>query len=151
MSLSRVVYGGRSGGQHPDVLVSLFGIGTVVASDDKAETCVDSGRDCHSNYDGVFKLKAGIETTYNLLSWFGVGGRFDHVRPDNAINRKAYTIWTARLMAHTGWLSRDEVALSYSSFVYGRDVPVRTGYPPVDDPTANPDRHVFSLAGTFWW
>jgi hypothetical protein len=151
LSLSRIVYGERSRGQHRDVLVSLFGIGTVVSSNDKSQTCDSAGLDCHAAYDGVFKLKAGAEATYNLLSWFGVGGRFDHVRPDNAINRKAYTVWTARLLAHTDWLSRDEVALSYSYFIYGREVPVRTGYPPIDDPTANPDRHVFSLAGTFWW
>src|SRR6185503_5010719 len=112
----------------------------------KSQTGDSSGLKCRATYDGVFKLKAGAEATYNLWSWFGVSGRFDHVRPDNEINRKAYTVWTARLLAHTGWLSRDEVALSYSSFIYGREVPVRTGYPPIDDPTANPDRHVLSLS-----
>jgi hypothetical protein len=151
LSLSRIIYGEQSRNEHPDVLVSLFGIGTVVSSDDKSETCDGSGLDCHAAYDGVVKLKAGVEATYNLLSWFGVGGRFDHVRPDNAINRMAYTVWTGRLLAHTGWLSRDEVALSYSAFIYGEEVPVRTGYPPIDDPTANPDRHVLSLSATFWW
>ncbi|HWA71299.1 MAG TPA: hypothetical protein VG937_03140 [Polyangiaceae bacterium] len=151
LSLSRIVYGEQSRGQHPDVLVSLFGIGTVVSSNDSSQTCDSAGLDCHATYDGVLKLKAGAEATYNLSSWFGIGGRFDHVRPNNAINRMAYSVWTARLLAHTGWLSRDEVALSYSAFTYGREVPVRTGYPPLDDPTANPDRHVLSLAGTFWW
>ena len=50
-----------------------------------------------------------------------------------------------------GELSRDEFALSYSNFAYGREVYAARGYPPVDDPSLNPDRHVLSLSATFWW
>jgi hypothetical protein len=151
LSLSRLIYHRRYRGKNPDLLLSLFGIGTRVSSRDRSQICSSPGVDCRPAYDGVLKLKGGVEATYNLVSWFGVGGRFDHVRSDNAVNRRAYSIWTARLLAHTGWLSRDEIALQYSHFAYGREVPVRTGYPPADDPNANPDRHVFSLAATFWW
>jgi hypothetical protein len=150
LSVSRLVFASPSRGLHPDVLVSLFGVGTAVSSNDKTRICDSQGK-CSGAYDGVLKLKAGIESTYNLLPWLGVSGRFDHVRPDNSINRKAYSVWTARLLAHSGWLSRDEVALSYSAFSYGREVAVRTGSPPIDDPSVNPDRHVLSLSATFWW
>jgi hypothetical protein len=138
LSLSRAVFGEQYRGKNPDVLFSLFGIGTNVSSDDP-------------DYDGVLKLKAGTEATYNILSWFGAGGRFDHVRLDHDFNRRAFNIYTARALFHTDWQSRDEFALQYSHFVYGREVNVARGYPPVDDPSLNPDRHVFSLSATFWW
>jgi hypothetical protein len=138
MSLSRMGFGEQYRGKNPDVLLSLFGIGTKVNSDDP-------------DYDGVLKLKGGTEITYNLLSWFGVSGRVDHVRLDHELNRRAFNIYTGRLLAHTDWLSRDEFALQYSHFVYGREVNVARGYPPVDDPSLNPDRHVLALSATFWW
>lgn len=138
MSLSRMLYDEQYRGKNTDVLASLFAIGTKVASDDP-------------DYDGVFKLKLGAEITYNLLSWFGAAGRFDHVRLDSAYNRRSFNIYTARVLLHTDWQSRDELALSYSHFAYGREVNVARGYPPVDDPSLNPDQHVLSLSATFWW
>lgn len=138
LSLSRLLYEEDYRGKNPDVLFSLFGIGTKVQSDDP-------------DYDGVLKLKAGFESTYNLLSWFGVSGRVDHVRLDHEFNRRSFNILTARLLFHTDWQSRDELALQYSNFTYGREVVVAQGYPPVDDPSLNPDRHVLSLSATFWW
>jgi hypothetical protein len=138
LSLARVIFGDYYQGDSPDVLLSLFGIGTQVASDDPQA-------------DGVFKLKGGAAATYNMTSWFGVSGRFDHVRLDSSENRLAFSIQTARLLFHTGWQSRDELALQYSHFDQGSDVPVYTGYPPLPDPGATPDQHVFVLSGTFWW
>jgi hypothetical protein len=138
LSVPRLVYGDDFDGKSPDLLVSLFGIGTSVTSDD-------------NDYDGVLKLKAGAELTYSFLSWLGVSGRYDAVRLNLDEDRNAFAIETARLLLHTDWVSRDEFALQYSHFDLGGDVPVRTGYPPVVDPDAVPDQHVFSLSGTFWW
>jgi hypothetical protein len=138
MSLSRMVFDEQYRGKNPDVLFSLFGIGTQVASDDP-------------DYDGVLKLKGGTEVTYNILSWFGAGARVDHVRLDDEFNRRAFSIYTGRLLFHTDWQSRDEFAAQYSYFDYGSEVNVARGYPPVDDPSLNPDRHAFSLSATFWW
>jgi hypothetical protein len=151
LSVARLLFGQRYHGKSADVLVSLFGLGTKVTSKDKAQECNSSGTNCHPRYDGVLKLKGGGELTYNMLPWLGVGGRFDHVRNDSDSSRTAFSIWSARLLAHTGWASRDEFALQYSRFVYGSGVVVRTGLPPRDDPRANPDKDVFSLSATFWW
>ena len=52
---------------------------------------------------------------------------------------------------HTNWLSRDQFALQYSHFVYGREVYVASGFPAVDNPSLTPDNDVFSLSVTFWW
>jgi hypothetical protein len=48
-------------------------------------------------------------------------------------------------------MSRGEVALQYSHFVYGSRVYVKSGYPPQIDKNLNPDRDVFSLTATYWW
>jgi hypothetical protein len=138
LSFSRLIYGDLYQGNTPDLRLSAFGMGTIV----------DSGDD---EYDGITKVKAGGEATYSLTKWFSVSGRFDHVRPNNAINARSYHIISPRLLFHTDWQSRDELALQYSKFVYGQNVTVRTGFPPVEDPTAIPDGHVFSLSGTYWW
>jgi hypothetical protein len=138
LSVARMMFGDRYRGKNPDVLFSLFGIGTKVQSNDPG-------------YDGVLKLKAGAEVTYSMQSWLGASGRFDHVRQNSAHNSQAFTIYTGRLLLHSNWRSRDEFALSYSHFVYGNSVYPETGYPPMDDPTQNPDRDVVSLSATFWW
>jgi hypothetical protein len=138
LSLARLIFDDLYRGKSPDILVSLFGIGAAVESD-------------QPEFDGVLKLKGGAEATYSMLSWFGVSARVDHVRPDADNPRKAFTILSPRVLFHTGWQSRDEIALQYSHFIYGSEVVVKRGFPPVDDPSVNPDRHVLSLSGTFWW
>jgi len=138
LSVARLVFGDLYQGLSPDFLVSLFGVGTKVKSNDSAN-------------DGVLKLKVGGEVAYLPLSWFGLSGRFDHVRLDNSESKRAFSIWTSRLLFHTAWKSRGEFALQYSHFVYGSNVYVKTGYPPQLDPNVNPDRDVLSMTGTYWW
>jgi hypothetical protein len=138
LSVARLVYGDLYQGLSPDVLVSLFGVATKIKSNDVTQ-------------DGVLKLKAGGEATYLPLSWFGLSGRFDHVRLDNSESKRAFSIWTGRLLFHPSWKSRGEFALQYSHFVYGSGVYVKTGYPPTLNPDVNPDRDVFSMTGTYWW
>jgi hypothetical protein len=138
LSVSRLLFGQVYTGQSPDVLVSLFGIGTRVSSVDP-------------NFDGVFKLKVGAEATYNFEPWMSVSGRFDHVRLDASDSAKSFTILSPRLLFHTGWQARNEIALQYSYFIDGRAVYARTGYPPVIDTNYSPDKHVLALIGTIWW
>jgi hypothetical protein len=138
LSLSRLAFGPLYTGVSPDVLVSLFGVATKVTSRDPAQ-------------DGVLKIKGGAEVTYSFMSWAGVSERVDHVRLDNSDSARAFTMFSSRLLFHSGWRSRDEIALQYTHFVYGSAVYVKAGYPPVERPDINPDRDVFSLTGTFWW
>jgi hypothetical protein len=138
ISIARAVFGDLYQGMSPDILVSLFGVGTQVKSQDVA-------------FDGVFKVKGGAEVTYLPLSWFGISERFDHVRLHGSDSKQAFSIFSSRLLFHTGWKSRGQMALQYSHFVYGGDVYVTTGYPPHIDKNINPDRDVFSLSGTYWW
>jgi hypothetical protein len=138
LSLSRALFGQVYTGESPDVLVSLFGIGTGVTSQDP-------------NFNNVLKLKVGAEVTYDFVSWMGVSERFDHVRLNNDDSRQAFSILSSRLLFHTGWKARNEIALQYSYFSDGINVYARTGFPPVIDPSYNPDAHVLSLIGSIWW
>ena len=138
LSMARLVFGDLYTGVSPDILVSLFGIGTYSTSIVAAD-------------NNVFRLKGGVEATYLFLSWLGISERFDHVRLHGGDSTQAYTSLASRLLFHTGWRSRGEIALQYTYFVYGSAVYVDSGYPPTPDSTINPDRNVFSLIGTFWW
>lgn len=137
MSVARLIYGELFTGESPDILVSGFGLATKVASDDP-------------EYDDTLKLKVGFEGTYTMTSWFGASARVDHVRLSDG-DHSAMTVISPRLLFHTDWQSRDEIALQYSHFVTGSDVAVRRGSPPELDPSISPDKSVFSLSGTFWW
>jgi hypothetical protein len=138
LSLARLVFGDLYTGVSPDILVSLFGIGAYSTSIVAA-------------YNDVLRLKGGVEATYLFLSWLGISERFDHVRLHGGDSTQAYTSLASRLLFHTGWRSRGEIALQYTYFVYGSGVYVDSGYPPTPDSTINPDHNVFSLIGTFWW
>lgn len=138
LSVARLMFPEAYKGKSPDLRLSLFGAAVSVKSDD-------------ADYDGKQKLKAGGEATYDVASWFGVSTRFDHVRPDADDTRQAFTIISPRLLFHTDWQSRDELSLQYSHFIYGSTVVAERGFPPRPDPDVNPDKHVFTLSGTFWW
>lgn len=138
LSLARLVFDKLYTGVSPDLLISVFGVTTAVGSNDP-------------DYDGVRMLKGGGDVTYTFMSWMGVSERVDHVRMDSDDSRKAFTSFATRLLFHSNWRSRDEISLQYAYFQYGSDVHPKTGYPPVTNPNANPDRHVLSLTGTFWW
>ncbi len=75
----------------------------------------------------MLKLKGGVEATYLFLSWLGVSERFDHVRLHGSDSTQAYTSLASRLLFHTGWRSRGEIALQYTYFVYGSGVSGRDG------------------------
>jgi hypothetical protein len=125
-------------GNGPDLFVSAFGMLTRVASEDPA-------------FDGEDKLKYGLETTYSMLSWLSVSGRYDRVIPRVGDNFTSFAVLSPRLIFRSNWNAQDQIVLQYSHYLYGSQVVVRSGVPPIDDPTIQPDRHVVSLSGTMWW
>jgi hypothetical protein len=147
LSVSRLLYGPRFEGEGPDIVVSLFGMQTKVSSKDKG---VDP-RDGHSLYDGVTKRKIGLEASYSLLSWLAVSTRMDQVWPDINYTDTAFAQVSPRLLFRSGWNARDQVALSYTRFIYGSQTVVRGGFPPHDDPTLIPDKHLLALTASLWW
>jgi hypothetical protein len=122
----------------PDLLVSLFGVRTAVASDDPTR-------------DGVNKLKYGGELSYAMLPWLAASFRYDRVQPNSNDDRFSFAVLSPRVIFRTDWNSRDQVVLQYSRWLNGSLTTVRTGFPPRDDVTAIPDEHMIALSASMWW
>lgn len=125
-------------GDGPDIVVSLFGMGVQVASDD-------------TRYDGRWMQKFGGEASYSLLSWFAASLRFDRVDPNDSDVQRSFAVWSPRLIFRTDWQSQDQIVLQYSRWQNGTRVEVRDGSPPKVDPTLNPDTDMVSLSASMWW
>jgi hypothetical protein len=125
-------------GNGPDIFLSGFAIYSRVSSVDP-------------NFDQVTKFKYGAEATYSMLSWMSLSGRYDRVVPNADDNFKSFAIISPRIIFRSKWNAQDQVVLQYSRYLYGSEVVIKSGVPPVDDPTLAPDRHVISLSGTMWW
>lgn len=130
-------------GHGPDLVGSLFGVGTVVSSP-------------VPEFDDVMKLKYGLGATYTFLSFMGVGARYDLAMPDVSDGDTSFATISGRLIFKSDWGSQDQVSLQYSRYLYGSDVV------PADDPAApptlegeadviQPDANVVSLMATMWW
>jgi hypothetical protein len=142
----RAFYAPVFDGRGPDIYISLFGVTTKVKSDDKSVDAV-YGRKL---FDNVGKLKYGGEVTYSMLPWLAVSGRFDRVVANDRL-KDSFTSISPRIILHTDWMSQEQIVLQYSRYFYANGVIVRQGYPPVDNPSVVPDRHVFSLTANMWW
>jgi hypothetical protein len=148
LSVGRLVsYPVPFSGDGPDIFVSLFSIFTHVQSDDKSRDPA-TGR---KRYDGVSKLKYGVEGAYSILPWLAVSGRYDRVLPVVSEGHRSFAVISPRVIFRTGWQAHDQVVLQYSHWLDGSLTAVRTGYPPVEDPTAIPDTDMVSLAASMWW
>jgi hypothetical protein len=134
-------------GDGPDIYVSLFAMGTKVHSDDPTiDTATGKPR-----YDGVTKVKYGIEASYSMLSWFAFSTRYDQVKPTSENDRYSFAVISPRLIFRTDWQATDQLVLQYSHWIDGSQTIVRTGYPPREDPTASPDTDMVSLTASMWW
>ncbi len=125
-------------GDGPDIVVSLFGMGVSVQSDDITR-------------DGRLMKKFGGEASYSLLSWLAASVRFDRVDPNDADPQQSFAVWSPRLIFRTDWQSQDQVVLQYSRWQNGTRVEVRDGTPPKVDPTIDPDTDMVSLSASMWW
>ncbi|HEY3595440.1 MAG TPA: hypothetical protein VGL13_16245 [Polyangiaceae bacterium] len=122
----------------PDVFVSVFGMATHVTSDDP-------------DFDGVTKVKYGGEITYSALSWLALSTRYDRVVANTDDARQTFSVISPRIILRSDYNSQDQVTLQYSRWSYGSGVVVRTGYPPVGDPTVVPDENMLQLTANLWW
>jgi hypothetical protein len=136
-------------GYAPDILVSAFGMFTHVTSDDPGHVDTATGR--RVEYDGVDKLKYGLEVTYSALSWLAASGRYDRVIADISDDSRTLAAISPRVIFRTDWNSQDQVTLQYTRWMYGTGVIARTGVRGIDDPAVEPDADTFSLTASMWW
>jgi len=160
VSIGEIVRGSSPfSGYGPDVIVSAFGMVTHVTSHDKSTYVRDpaTGRVLLNQpggkrvYDGVDKLKYGIEGVYSMLSWFAAGARYDRVVASTSDPDETLAAITPRLIFRSDYNSQDQVTLSYTHWFYGNGVILRPNYRELDDPSAVPDTDTFSLSATMWW
>ncbi|MGH1346409.1 MAG: hypothetical protein ACRBN8_32885 [Nannocystales bacterium] len=163
-SVRRVLEGDSFYGQGMDFSLKLYGMFNKVASDDP-------------DVDGVLKMKYGINGLFSALSWFGVGARYDRVQPNSRVPEQSFAVVSPRMVFRTAWLSREEISLQYSRYMYnvrncdmGGDAelcvqPPSAAVPPDGfgtttgnqdsgnrgAPTRIPDQDVFMIRATFWW
>lgn len=148
LSLGRLIsYPVPFSGDGPDIYFSLFGIYAGVESNDPV-------------FDGSSKLKFGAEGSYSLLSWLAVSMRYDNVSPGRPTGTPnldfpdedfAFQVFSPRIIFRSDWQSRDQVVIQWAHWENGPLTTVRSGYPPVDDPSVTPDKDVISISANMWW
>jgi hypothetical protein len=147
LSIGRLVsYPVQFTGDGPDIYFSLFGIYAGIKSND-------------ATFDGTSKLKFGAEASYSMLSWLVASLRYDNVRPGRPVavgldapdKDFAFQVIAPRIILRSDWQAHDQVVLQYAHWANGPLTTVRTGYPPVEDLAAVPDRDVLSISANFWW
>jgi hypothetical protein len=65
------------------------------------------------------KLKFGGEVTYLPLAWFGLGGRYDAVQPDNHDSTQNFSVLSPRLYFRTDFVTHEQIMVQYSRYFYG--------------------------------
>jgi hypothetical protein len=125
-------------GYGPDLFASVFGMFTRVSSNDP-------------DFDGISKVKYGAEVTYSALAWLALSTRYDRVVANTDDARQTFSVISPRIILRSDFNSQDQVTLQYSRWFYGSGVVVRSGYPPVNDPTIVPDENMLSLTANLWW
>jgi hypothetical protein len=126
-------------GDSADIFISAFGMQTQVDSNDPA-------------FDGVTKRKLGAMVSYSFLPWLAATARYDRVEPNTSDSSQTFSVVSPALIFRTGWQARDQIALQYSHWFYGKNSDVRTqGFPYVYDHSIVPDKDMISLTATFSW
>jgi hypothetical protein len=99
-------------------------------------------------FDGRARNKFGTEWTYRLLSWFGVGARFDAVEPNSKDSQESFTVLTPKLYFKSNWTSHELVTLQYARWFYGAHTSAQG-----TDPVAheNLDNQMVAVAFSMWW
>ena len=133
-------------GDGPDLYVSVFGLMTHVGSSDPS---IDPATG--ESFGGRTKMKIGLEGTYSLLSWLAVSARYDRVQPNTDDNRYSFAVVSPRVILRSNWQSTDQLVIQYSHWFNGNLTTVRTGDPPMTDPTQIPDADMVSLSASMWW
>lgn len=133
-------------GAGPDLVLSPFAVLTMVGSADGTR-----GDDEQPLYDGITKLKYGLELTHGWFSWLAGSLRYDRVLPNLDDSDQTFAALSPRLIFSSDWGSQDQVVLQYTKWFSGSQSAVTSGYPPEKDPTIVPDGHSLMLSASMWW
>lgn len=111
--------------RNADVNLSLFGMYTKVASDQKDP-------DPQVNRDGKQLFKWGGEVAAWPLSFLGASLRYDRVIFDIHDDPSAFRVISPRVTLRTHWLGDALLFLQWSHYIYGERVLLRPGQVPLE-------------------
>ena len=134
-------------GDGPDLFVSVFGLFTHVTSEDKLGVDPATGH----TWSDTSKRKFGVEATYSMLSWLAGSLRYDQVDPLTDDAHYSFAVVSPRIILRTDWQATDQVVIQYSHWFNGSNTLVRTGDPPMPDPSIIPDGDMVSISASMWW
>jgi hypothetical protein len=135
-------------GDGPDLLLSVFGMFNQVNAP------------MNRVYDGMKKLKAGVELTYIPLPWLGTGFRYDNVRPDldhgdTTIPVLApFSVFSPRIILRTAFVTHEQIMFQYSRYFYANTV--ATSVFPYNQQLgganiSSSDKNAFTMAAIIWF
>lgn len=104
-SVQRIRKGDAFWGEGMDFGVKLYGMLNKIASD-------------NPSVDGIQKLKYGVDARFDILSWLAVATRYDRVQPNSRIPEQSFSVISPRLVFRTRWITREEISLQYSRYLY---------------------------------
>ncbi len=163
-SVQRLLKGDKWWGEGMDFGVKLYGMINKIASDDP-------------DADGTLKIKYGLDARFDARRWLAFATRYDRVQPNSRIPEHSFSVVSPRILFRTNWITREEIALQYSYYLYNQRECAPMGDPllcvqppsaPVPPsgfgsttgnqdagnrgaPTRVPDLHVVTVRATFWW
>lgn len=101
-------------GEGTDVKLTLYGMMNFVNSDIKYKV------NDKSVYDGIRKLKYGADLQWAALPWLTAALRFDRLQPNSNIPEQSFAILSPRIVFKSKWVTREQIALSYSRYFYNQ-------------------------------
>jgi hypothetical protein len=109
-------------GEGQDLKATIYGMFNKVSSDVKTKLTVPAGstEEAKSVYDGIYKLKFGIDVQAALLPWLTVATRFDRVQPNSNIPEQSFAILSPRVVFKSKWATREQISFQYSRYLYNQ-------------------------------
>jgi len=148
-------------GQGPDIAVTLFGMLSMVDSPAPVTAPDGSGGNCtgESSPNGGYgcwniktkKLKFGGDFAYTPLSVFGLGVRYDVVKPDLDAafggSHEDFQVITPRIVIKTAFVTHEAITFQYQRYFLSSEA--YAIYPNQWIPKADPN--LFAVSATMWW
>lgn len=106
-SVQKIMKGDAFWGEGMDAVLKLYAMVNHVQSGDE-------------DVNGLLKVKYGGDLLFSALPWFGVGARYTRVQPNSRVPEQSFSAFSPRIVFRTRWVTREEISLSYTRYVYNQ-------------------------------
>lgn len=94
-------------GENQDLTVKLYGMYNQVKSDDPMN-------------DGMAKLKAGTDVSFDTFDFLALATRFDYLSPNSRAKKQDFMVLSPRVVFRTNLVTHEQVSLQYSRYFYSQ-------------------------------